>query len=154
MNPGIMLKSAKKKKGMIVGFVTLKSAEQSKTVVEKMDGQTVGNIRTLKAHKVVFELVGVIPGLRLEQVLDASEIILAKVERLDLFHVFAGRGTTSLCVPSLGETECHVMGSVWGELSSFICEISSGGVVRGQGLTRIGLVVRIVVDDIYYCLED
>ncbi|KAL1554873.1 hypothetical protein AAHA92_15381 [Salvia divinorum] len=38
-----------------------------------------------KARKEVFELVGVIPGLSLEQVLDASEIILAKVERLDFF---------------------------------------------------------------------
>lgn len=38
-----------------------------------------------KARKEVFELVGVIPGLSLEQALDGSEFILAKVERLDFF---------------------------------------------------------------------
>ncbi|KAL1558554.1 zinc finger CCCH domain-containing protein 24 [Salvia divinorum] len=50
---GIVFKSAKKKKGMIVGFVTFESAEQSKTAVEKLDGQTVGNNRTLKVSDVI-----------------------------------------------------------------------------------------------------
>ncbi|KAG6417915.1 hypothetical protein SASPL_120112 [Salvia splendens] len=50
---GIVFKSAKKKKGMIVGFVTFESEEQSKTAVEKLDGQTVGNNRTLKVSDVI-----------------------------------------------------------------------------------------------------
>ncbi|XP_047963444.1 uncharacterized protein LOC125207963 [Salvia hispanica] len=38
-----------------------------------------------KARKDVFELVGSINGLNLAQVFDASEFILAKVERMDFF---------------------------------------------------------------------
>ncbi|KAG6420245.1 hypothetical protein SASPL_116767 [Salvia splendens] len=38
-----------------------------------------------KSRKEVFNLVGVIPGLTLDQVFDASAIILSKVENLDFF---------------------------------------------------------------------
>lgn len=38
-----------------------------------------------KARKEVFPLVGVIPGLTLDQVFDASAFILSKVEHLDFF---------------------------------------------------------------------
>ncbi|CAK9175108.1 unnamed protein product, partial [Ilex paraguariensis] len=40
---GILYKSAKKKKGMIVGFVSFENAEQVKSGVEEMDGKFVGN---------------------------------------------------------------------------------------------------------------
>ncbi|GFP84212.1 zinc finger CCCH domain-containing protein 24 [Phtheirospermum japonicum] len=50
---GIVFKSAKKKKGMIVGFVTFESAEQAKVAVEGLDGKTVGNNRTLKVSDVI-----------------------------------------------------------------------------------------------------
>lgn len=72
-----MFKSAKKKKGMIVGFVTLETAEQAKAVVEvqqkihsktfknlrnslltflvlqELNGKTIGNNRTLKVSDVI-----------------------------------------------------------------------------------------------------
>lgn len=38
-----------------------------------------------KSRKEVFEKLGVIPGLTLQQQIDAAGIILDKVERLDLF---------------------------------------------------------------------
>ncbi|KAL3618524.1 hypothetical protein CASFOL_037606 [Castilleja foliolosa] len=50
---GIVFKSAKKKKGMIVGFVTFESTEQAKVAVEGLDGKTVGNNRTLKVSDVI-----------------------------------------------------------------------------------------------------
>lgn len=50
---GIVFKSAKKKKGMIVGFVTFESAELAKTAVEELDGKSIGNSRTLKVSDVI-----------------------------------------------------------------------------------------------------
>ncbi|KAG8387690.1 hypothetical protein BUALT_Bualt02G0047500 [Buddleja alternifolia] len=50
---GVLFQSAKKKKGMIVGFVTFESAEQAQTAVKELDGKSVGNNRTLKVHDVV-----------------------------------------------------------------------------------------------------
>ncbi|XP_057782659.1 zinc finger CCCH domain-containing protein 24 [Salvia miltiorrhiza] len=50
---GVMFKSAKKKKGMIVGFVTFESAEQVKAAVQELDGKTIGNNRTLKVSDVI-----------------------------------------------------------------------------------------------------
>ncbi|XP_051134439.1 zinc finger CCCH domain-containing protein 24 isoform X2 [Andrographis paniculata] len=50
---GILFKSAKKKKGMIVGFVTFENAAQVKKAVEELDGKTVGNNRTLKVSDVI-----------------------------------------------------------------------------------------------------
>ncbi|KAK6163302.1 hypothetical protein DH2020_000166 [Rehmannia glutinosa] len=50
---GIIFKSAKKKKGMIVGFITFESAEHVKVGVKGLDGKTVGNNRTLKVSDVI-----------------------------------------------------------------------------------------------------
>ncbi|KAL8057586.1 hypothetical protein ABFX02_04G193100 [Erythranthe guttata] len=50
---GIVFKSAKKKKGMIVGFATFESAEQAKIAAEELDGKSIGNNRTLKVSDVI-----------------------------------------------------------------------------------------------------
>ncbi|KAL2507527.1 Zinc finger CCCH domain-containing protein 24 [Forsythia ovata] len=50
---GILFKSAKKKRGMVVGFVTFESAAQVKTAVEELDGKSVGNNWTLKVTDVI-----------------------------------------------------------------------------------------------------
>ncbi|KAI8524008.1 hypothetical protein RHMOL_Rhmol13G0115900 [Rhododendron molle] len=49
---GIDYKSAKKKKGMMVGFVNFESAEQVKRAMEELDGTSVGN-KILKVADVV-----------------------------------------------------------------------------------------------------
>ncbi|KAM7527920.1 hypothetical protein LguiB_031330 [Lonicera macranthoides] len=49
---GILYKSAKKKKGMIVGFVSFETAEQKKTAVEVLDGKSVGN-KNLKVADII-----------------------------------------------------------------------------------------------------
>ncbi|KAL8501476.1 hypothetical protein ACS0TY_020850 [Phlomoides rotata] len=49
----ILFKSAKKKNGMKVGFVTFETAEQAKTAVQELDGKSVGNNRTLKISDVL-----------------------------------------------------------------------------------------------------
>ncbi|KAL7594998.1 hypothetical protein Lser_V15G29078 [Lactuca serriola] len=49
---GIEYKSAKTKKGMIVGFVTFETTEQVKTGIEKLQGKPFGN-RTLKIADVI-----------------------------------------------------------------------------------------------------
>ncbi|KAK4356393.1 hypothetical protein RND71_025364 [Anisodus tanguticus] len=49
---GVTFKSAKKKKGMAVGFVTLENAEQVKTTVKELDGKLVGN-KNLKVGDVI-----------------------------------------------------------------------------------------------------
>lgn len=49
---GIDYKSAKKKKGMMVGFVNFESAEQVKRAMEELDGTSVGN-KNLKVADVV-----------------------------------------------------------------------------------------------------
>ncbi|XP_058199004.1 zinc finger CCCH domain-containing protein 24 [Rhododendron vialii] len=49
---GIDYKSAKKKKGMLVGFVNFESAEQVKRAMEELDGTSVGN-KILKVADVV-----------------------------------------------------------------------------------------------------
>ncbi|PSR86603.1 Zinc finger CCCH domain-containing protein [Actinidia chinensis var. chinensis] len=49
---GIVYKSAKKKKGMTVGFVNFESAEQVKRAIEELDGRSVGN-KNLKVADVV-----------------------------------------------------------------------------------------------------
>ncbi|KAJ8551886.1 hypothetical protein K7X08_028329 [Anisodus acutangulus] len=49
---GVAFKSAKKKKGMAVGFVTLENAEQVKTAVKELDGKLVGN-KNLKVGDVI-----------------------------------------------------------------------------------------------------
>ncbi|KAL3849441.1 hypothetical protein ACJIZ3_011323 [Penstemon smallii] len=48
----ILYKSAKKKKGMTVGFVTFESDEQVKIAVKELDGKSIGNNRTLKLSGV------------------------------------------------------------------------------------------------------
>ncbi|EYU18840.1 hypothetical protein MIMGU_mgv1a0189601mg, partial [Erythranthe guttata] len=50
---GIVFKSAKKKKGMIVGFATFESAEKAKIAAEELDGKSIGNNRTLKVSDVI-----------------------------------------------------------------------------------------------------
>ncbi|PIN17494.1 tRNA (uracil(54)-C(5))-methyltransferase [Handroanthus impetiginosus] len=50
---GILFKSAKKKKGMTVGFVTFEDAAQVKIAVKELDGKSVGNNRTLKVTDVI-----------------------------------------------------------------------------------------------------
>ncbi|EOY34334.1 Zinc finger family protein isoform 1 [Theobroma cacao] len=49
---GIPFKSAKKKKGMVVGFVSFESAEQLKSAVEELEGKSFGN-KTLKVASVI-----------------------------------------------------------------------------------------------------
>ncbi|KAK3022485.1 hypothetical protein RJ639_045814 [Escallonia herrerae] len=49
---GILYKSAKKKRGMIVGFVSFETAEQVKSAVEELDGKSMGN-KTLKVADVI-----------------------------------------------------------------------------------------------------
>ncbi|KAH9700683.1 zinc finger CCCH domain-containing protein 24 [Citrus sinensis] len=49
---GILYKSAKKKKGMTVGFVKFESVEQLKNAVEELEGISIGN-KTLKVANVV-----------------------------------------------------------------------------------------------------
>ncbi|KAA8544035.1 hypothetical protein F0562_021788 [Nyssa sinensis] len=49
---GILYKSAKKKKGMIIGFLNFESAEQVKRAMEELDGKSVGN-KNLKVADVV-----------------------------------------------------------------------------------------------------
>lgn len=49
---GVTVKSAKKKKGMTVGFVTFEAAEQVKSTIEVLDGKTVCN-KKLKVGDVV-----------------------------------------------------------------------------------------------------
>ncbi|KAI3791447.1 hypothetical protein L2E82_05216 [Cichorium intybus] len=49
---GIQYKSAKTKKGMIVGFVTFETTEQVKTAIEKLQGKPFGN-KTLKIADVI-----------------------------------------------------------------------------------------------------
>lgn len=48
----IMFKTAKKKKGMVVGFVSFESAGQVKSASEELDGKSVGN-KTLKVADVI-----------------------------------------------------------------------------------------------------
>ncbi|EPS59765.1 hypothetical protein M569_15040 [Genlisea aurea] len=50
---GVLFKSAKKKKGMVVGFVSFENVEQVATAVEELDGKSVGNNRTLKLSDVL-----------------------------------------------------------------------------------------------------
>lgn len=49
---GVTFKSAKKKKGMAVGFVTFENAEQVKTAVKELDGKLAGN-KILKVGDVM-----------------------------------------------------------------------------------------------------
>ncbi|KAK3012402.1 hypothetical protein RJ639_012051 [Escallonia herrerae] len=49
---GILYKSAKKKRGMIVGFMSFETAEQVKSAVEELDGKSMGN-KTLKVADVI-----------------------------------------------------------------------------------------------------
>ncbi|XP_060169575.1 zinc finger CCCH domain-containing protein 24 [Lycium barbarum] len=49
---GVTFKSAKKKKGMAVGFVTFENAEQVKTALKELDGKLVGN-KNLKVGDVI-----------------------------------------------------------------------------------------------------
>ncbi|PPR80347.1 hypothetical protein GOBAR_AA40369 [Gossypium barbadense] len=49
---GITFKSAKKKKGMVVGFVSFESAEQLKSAVEELEGKSFGN-KNLKVANVI-----------------------------------------------------------------------------------------------------
>ncbi|KAL3518373.1 hypothetical protein ACH5RR_020962 [Cinchona calisaya] len=49
---GISFKSAKKKKGMVVGFVSFESAEQLHSALKELDGKSVGN-KTLKVGDVM-----------------------------------------------------------------------------------------------------
>lgn len=49
---GIPFKSAKKKKGMVVGFVSFESAEQLETAVEELEGKSFGN-KNLKVANVI-----------------------------------------------------------------------------------------------------
>ncbi|MCD7457410.1 hypothetical protein HAX54_035033 [Datura stramonium] len=49
---GVTFKSAKKKKGMAVGFVTFENAEQVKTAVKELDGKLAGN-KILKVGDVI-----------------------------------------------------------------------------------------------------
>ncbi|XVF20221.1 hypothetical protein REPUB_Repub11eG0179200 [Reevesia pubescens] len=49
---GIPFKSAKKKKGMVVGFVSFESAEQLKSAVEELEGKSFGN-KNLKVANVI-----------------------------------------------------------------------------------------------------
>lgn len=49
---GIHFQSAKKKKGMTVGFVHFESTEQLKSAVEELDGKTIGN-KNLKVADVI-----------------------------------------------------------------------------------------------------
>ncbi|KAL5831168.1 hypothetical protein ACOSQ4_016522 [Xanthoceras sorbifolium] len=49
---GVLVKSAKKKKGMTVGFVSFEGAEQLKSAMEELDGKLVGN-KNLKVADVV-----------------------------------------------------------------------------------------------------
>ncbi|OMO91470.1 hypothetical protein COLO4_18342 [Corchorus olitorius] len=49
---GISYKSAKKKKGMVVGFVSFESAEELKTAVEELEGKSFGN-KNLKVANVI-----------------------------------------------------------------------------------------------------
>ncbi|KAK3206012.1 hypothetical protein Dsin_020058 [Dipteronia sinensis] len=49
---GILSKSAKKKKGMTVGFVSFESAEQLKSAMEELEGKSVGN-KNLKVADVI-----------------------------------------------------------------------------------------------------
>ncbi|KAK2987754.1 hypothetical protein RJ640_016349, partial [Escallonia rubra] len=49
---GMLYKSAKKKRGMIVGFVSFETAEQVKSAVEELDGKSMGN-KTLKVVDVI-----------------------------------------------------------------------------------------------------
>lgn len=55
---GILFESAKKKQGMVVGFVTFESAAQVKTAVEELDGKSVGNNRTIKVTDVISRSFG------------------------------------------------------------------------------------------------
>ncbi|KAL0460204.1 UNVERIFIED_CONTAM: Zinc finger CCCH domain-containing protein 24 [Sesamum latifolium] len=50
---GLLFKSAKKKKGMIVGFVNFENGEQVKIAVKELDGKSIGNNRTLKVADVI-----------------------------------------------------------------------------------------------------
>ncbi|KAL0417730.1 UNVERIFIED_CONTAM: Zinc finger CCCH domain-containing protein 24 [Sesamum radiatum] len=50
---GLLFKSAKKKKGMTVGFVSFENVEQVKIAVKELDGKSVGNNRTLKVADVI-----------------------------------------------------------------------------------------------------
>ncbi|KAK4440747.1 Zinc finger CCCH domain-containing protein 24 [Sesamum alatum] len=50
---GLLFKSAKKKRGMMVGFVNFEDAEQVKIAVKELDGKSVGNNRTLKIADVI-----------------------------------------------------------------------------------------------------
>ncbi|KAE8688841.1 Zinc finger CCCH domain-containing protein 24 [Hibiscus syriacus] len=49
---GITFKSAKKKKGMVVGFVSFESVEQLKSAVEVLEGKTFGN-KSLKVANII-----------------------------------------------------------------------------------------------------
>ncbi|KAB2038602.1 hypothetical protein ERO13_D03G133900v2 [Gossypium hirsutum] len=49
---GITFKSAKKKKGMVVGFVSFENAEQLKSAVEELEGKSFGN-KNLKVANVI-----------------------------------------------------------------------------------------------------
>ncbi|XVF68599.1 hypothetical protein PTKIN_Ptkin11bG0014800 [Pterospermum kingtungense] len=49
---GIAFKSAKKKKGMVVGFVSFESAEQLESAVEELEGKSFGN-KNLKVANVI-----------------------------------------------------------------------------------------------------
>ncbi|KAK8601505.1 hypothetical protein V6N13_058801 [Hibiscus sabdariffa] len=49
---GITFKSAKKKKGMVVGFVSFESAEHLKSAVEELEGKSFGN-KSLKVADVI-----------------------------------------------------------------------------------------------------
>ncbi|XVE79741.1 hypothetical protein DITRI_Ditri14bG0081200 [Diplodiscus trichospermus] len=49
---GITFKSAKKKKGMVVGFVSFESAEQLESAVEELEGKSFGN-KNLKVADVI-----------------------------------------------------------------------------------------------------
>ncbi|RVW38776.1 Zinc finger CCCH domain-containing protein 24 [Vitis vinifera] len=49
---GVIYKSAKKKKGMMIGFVTFESAEQLKNAMEELEGKSIGN-KNLKVGDVL-----------------------------------------------------------------------------------------------------
>ncbi|XP_034688049.1 zinc finger CCCH domain-containing protein 24 isoform X3 [Vitis riparia] len=49
---GVIYKSAKKKKGMMIGFVTFESAEQLKNAMEELEGKSIGN-KNLKVGDIL-----------------------------------------------------------------------------------------------------